>query len=99
RHTRSTRDWSSDVCSSDLIESSYGTAEFLAQRAGIGQELEVTGRISIEQSQQTDLLRSFGKLTGHLERDRAARRTTADHIWPLKIGRASCRERVATAVR
>src|SRR5699024_11537479 len=32
RHTRSKRDWSSDVCSSDLIRKTYGT---LAQIEGV----------------------------------------------------------------
>src|SRR5205809_3663728 len=36
RHTRCSRDWSSDVCSSDLTELSVGTAEQLQAALGRG---------------------------------------------------------------
>src|SRR5699024_11363355 len=39
RHTRSKRDWSSDVCSSDLIFNATGAEEILHGQFGIGLHL------------------------------------------------------------
>src|SRR3712207_8249126 len=43
RHTRYWRDWSSDVCSSDLVRTLIGTDGKQVQEAGIGQAVEILG--------------------------------------------------------
>src|SRR2546421_9263462 len=82
RHTRSDRDWSSDVCSSDLSGAMYsmvptpggsrcnstgvGTIEYMAPEVIKGSDISAVGP-------------GYGK---------------ACDWWSLEIGRASCRERV-----
>src|SRR3954468_2229828 len=48
-------------------------------------KLEVTNRISIEQSYQANLFTLLAKLTGHLKGNGAAERTTGDEIWTLRL--------------
>src|SRR5690606_39448943 len=81
RHTRFSRDWSSDVCSSDLAEvpAPHRLPELLA--AHTAQHLRVV---------HADV--AHLPLLG-VPRDPAE---TLD-VRQLKIGRASCRERTATA--
>src|SRR5437867_6221358 len=43
RHTRSYGDWSSDVCSSDLVDRRAGRRRHLDHLAGGARELEVVG--------------------------------------------------------
>src|SRR5207247_8260901 len=90
RHTRSTRDWSSDVCSSDLPQ------EYLDS----GADAIVEG-----EAEQTleDLLRQSGpleKIPGILFRnpDGSVARTEARPLIADQIGRASCRERGSRAL-
>src|SRR5207249_8789222 len=88
RHTRSKRDWSSDVCSSDLLsllrlaaEKGSASAEFNIgnlYNSGIGVERDSEAAVA-----------SFR---------RAADRGSAEACLRLEIGRASCRERVKSAV-
>src|SRR5207249_8229485 len=81
RHTRSKRDWSSDVCSSDLAFSMWIAG------AGVrgGQAIGSTDELGFEGVQDpyhvSDLHATLLHLMGF------------DHRR-LKIGRASCRERV-----
>src|SRR5438874_4698397 len=79
RHTRSLRDWSSDVCSSDLRET---FAEHVRLRTKL--EKEKSSLIIDEKTyaQQLDLLRF------------QVREITGARLQPgEEIGRASCRER------
>src|SRR3712207_7320000 len=80
RHTRYWRDWSSDVCSSDLT-----------QLRGRGAEARVTGAYATTGRQHID----FDTLQEHAAPDTtsdlAFRGVLAGRS---KIGRASCRERV-----
>src|SRR5690606_40899040 len=85
RHTRFSRDWSSDVCSSDLQQLFSE-----AQRTFSSGCVRVEGALTL-----VDLLLSKGE---H-ERVTALLETGRTHEYRLnrplpKIGRASCRERV-----
>src|SRR5687768_18249722 len=82
RHTRCSRDWSSDVCSSDLVAS--GSAE---QRFP-GPASQVARQMGIEGAPALDLpMASAGSLFG-----------LAIAAGMSEIGRASCRERVRILV-
>src|SRR5262245_65000715 len=79
RHTRCLSDWSSDVCSSDLIP---GTTKLKRLEENIGAvEVELT----------PDDLREIETAASQIEvqGDRYP-----EHLEQMKIGRASCRERV-----
>src|SRR5206468_7945905 len=82
RHTRSDRDWSSDVCSSDLgreeIETLENETDFVAAQLGARRVAQCREIVAVNQ-------------------DFAARglRQSADQVQERRqIGRASCRERV-----
>src|SRR5207248_8073852 len=88
RHTRSYGDWSSDVCSSDLI--AYDQSE--------SDDFEVSAGEYAE-----GLLRPLRGLRVHLllEPGRAIvgpAGALLTHVLYRKIGRASCRERVLVSV-
>src|SRR5258707_5267869 len=88
-HTRYWRDWSSDVCSSDLgVENRAG-----AVRAGELFELNLTGfRVDLDLcnlNAQCGFGAGFKILVKAVTLDRRFR-----HARNVKIGRASCRERV-----
>src|SRR5699024_11910474 len=75
RHTRSKRDWSSDVCSSDL------GSKKLAAQPGLADTL---GRPRYE---VLPLSGAEAQVTEHVPADAT-----------VKIGRASCRERMSASV-
>src|SRR5207245_4229159 len=87
RHTRCYRDWSSDVCSSDLFMGSAHAANYQA----------LDGRVRVTRVCARSADRA-AKLAGTLgaEPSTDLEATIAD---PGEIGRASCRERVWVAVR
>src|SRR5206468_7161883 len=95
RHTRSDRDWSSDVCSSDL------GADFL-ECAQPGLEAGATGGV---QAGAVGLV--IGRLIDDADAELHAQLderlayadvevVRLDNAGPREIGRASCRERVET---
>src|SRR5438105_8143385 len=79
RHTRSTRDWSSDVCSSDLARANDPFSKFKNEQ--VETDVQSVVRASADTFQVTWTERHFkdGELT-------------ATEHW-REIGRASCRER------
>src|SRR3546814_6540076 len=87
-------DWSSDVCSSDLIDDDDG-AEQLADRRGAAR----LDRKQTDQDQNRDRQHPFRKSLMHnrqsLDRRqyRDGRRNDGVAIEQREIGRASCRER------
>src|SRR5439155_4652499 len=84
RHTRWPRDWSSDVCSSDLL--------ILAQDAGaiLLIRIDITGfRAQAEYAK-----RRAQQFTSHAEIEAVTSTFEMLSKAPCKIGRASCRERV-----
>src|SRR5690606_40579907 len=87
RHTRFSRDWSSDVCSSDLVEvarAPFERAE-VAIEAGEGQELLAAAWAGDD---------SIAYLVRDADGRVSLRRETGDRTDILleEIGRASCRE-------
>src|SRR5699024_11679159 len=94
-HTRSKRDWSSDVCSSDL-DTPLGLTALIGMLMLIG--VVVTNAIVL-----IDLINQFRERGADLRtaivqgarlRYRPILMTAAATIFALKIGRASCREGV-----
>src|SRR5207247_7193770 len=84
RHTRSTRDWSSDVCSSDLSPpwSYYAKAGYQAQWFEPGPtSLSIDYGQTRDRSVNGDVATRYGVQAAQLLRNYG------------KIGRASCRER------
>src|SRR5207249_8562452 len=90
RHTRSKRDWSSDVCSSDLIgRDMTDPAKHLAQ-LNVGRL-----RYELDDPCLADFLDNLARVNAIAERSEG-------FVWRLEdeteIGRASCRERVEISV-
>src|SRR5262249_58929308 len=83
RHTRLVSDWSSDVCSSDLVPGDGVPASPAADRESRGRPLTTAGRAGTP---------SPGTECHPLRRARRRGRRSGE------IGRASCRERVESAV-
>src|SRR5690606_40093433 len=86
RHTRFSRDWSSDVCSSDL-------GACIARQAGLW---SLPKAMNAFPSGPTQTLQLFGSpMTGQIARPKPL-------IWKpglhAEIGRASCRDRVQVRV-
>src|SRR5690606_40250121 len=91
RHTRFSRDWSSDVCSSDLetsLQVSGGTLEVIGAVDGATPKFNISadGFASVEFSPGALVYRS----------DRGTEVITLEN--GAEIGRASCRERVKISV-
>src|SRR2546422_6294197 len=89
RHTRCSRDWSSDVCSSDLLGMQCAVIEFARNVAGLrdanSSEFVPDGPTSV-----IDLMSDQRKV----EEKGGTMRLGAYPCVLEKIGRASCRERV-----
>src|SRR5207247_7757191 len=99
RHTRSTRDWSSDVCSSDLARDELHRHE----RPAV---LDLTELEDADQSWMTRRCRdnrathALDRLRGVRAGERAGQKPDRDRVaGRFEIGRASCRERAWRAVR
>src|SRR5699024_11409562 len=82
RHTRSKRDWSSDVCSSDLGETGRVVTPIHAYSPSRGMQTQLWPE-SIHGGLRIARLRHFSENNCHTV-----------HAPYTKIGRASCRERV-----
>src|SRR2546429_2983778 len=79
RHTRFSRDWSSDVCSSDLLLGC--SCKFPCQLAGLADIEPLFAPVHAAEEEDSVV---------HAGRSIAGRRAPVDR----EIGRASCRERV-----
>src|SRR5690349_23117943 len=90
RHTRSLRDWSSDVCSSDLARSRICTIVLMPTAS---QSLETSSATSGQapNAGTTEISMVAGLPLG-------SRRMPLPSFLVSQIGRASCRERVGGAV-
>src|SRR5206468_4553598 len=88
RHTRSDRDWSSDVCSSDLLGRRLGRTVLLTNRLDWTAEQVVAGYAGQQQVERVFRGLKDGEWLGW----------GPMHHWTDKIGRASCRERVESSV-
>src|SRR5690606_39937200 len=93
RHTRFSRDWSSDVCSSDLPKGvpERMVVDFQAER--IDHEAWRMSMICFMKRGQIILVACLDNPAG-----RHNRFPFGHPLREVKIGRASCRERVETAV-
>src|SRR5699024_11269340 len=98
RHTRSKRDWSSDVCSSDLSGwvvwgSRKKAASWIRKKA-----VYVLGRpITSDKEAQPIRPKPLNKpISPTMEA--AAKALIPVISWAIEIGRASCRERVSVGV-
>src|SRR5207249_8044076 len=98
RHTRSKRDWSSDVCSSDLIvirHSSSGSPYTLTKWVK-GSVLNAGDGTHEHPTQALLDLYTIRERLGRFEGLRAA--IIGDVMHSREIGRASCREREESSV-
>src|SRR5206468_7585413 len=91
RHTRSDRDWSSDVCSSDLGASMQISVEFKLANAAI--------RLAPGITPPKIVSRILPQPTEEARAARARGTVVLEAVIRLdgKIGRASCRERVESS--
>src|SRR5690606_39404815 len=87
RHTRFSRDWSSDVCSSDLLLAALGLSVIAALDLYEGQY----GFAAVAAGFALGLVLYAGYMLL-----RRRKRSSPYPEW-IKIGRASCRERVSSA--
>src|SRR5699024_11976667 len=83
RHARSKRDWSSDVCSPDLLGQSPKRASPAPDVTAQGASLRVLHSPRVKQCVYVA---------------RAGTRQPLTPSYPAEIGRASCRERVSMSV-
>src|SRR5204863_6681536 len=87
RHTRSLRDWSSDVCSSDLPRPPLATRELTMDFVLV----EEARHLVLQGERALAVGEVHGQLPGSEWRARSSRVGTA--APKCEIGRASCRER------
>src|SRR5699024_12186073 len=95
-HTISKRDWSSDVCSSDLLHQVYGLHVIPDQRTDRFAEilkLRRAGHAEFPPEQLPGHMRSGRPVAGSSQAP-VFHPATA-YLSRIEIGRASCRERVA----
>src|SRR5699024_11642647 len=93
RHTRSKRDWSSDVCSSDLVLETRSIPETFTAMLEFDEDKDIEENIenmaeSIEDMHTVEVsisIRDTSVNNIEIKKD--------DYIGILEIGRASCRER------
>src|SRR5699024_11435380 len=90
RHTRSKRDWSSDVCSSDLPQADVQGDLVVAAAAGV----QPLARVA-DAGGEGLLNKGMDILGGGVDLQRAGMQVGQDALETLvdEIGRASCRER------
>src|SRR5699024_11294289 len=98
RHTRSKRDWSSDVCSSDLWEAAYQ-----AWRADNPQRAELYDRLVAQELPENfdTAFPTFDPAQGNMATRAASGKVlgSLSDVMPEQIGRASCRVRVEREAR
>src|SRR5204862_2910919 len=88
RHTRSLRDWSSDVCSSDLDRPSA------VRRVSVGPATTVAFRAQQLLQRHRFIVASLPpKKVGGQQMDDLLRYRGPNELIMVEIGRASCRER------
>src|SRR5690606_40375316 len=95
RHTRFSRDWSSDVCSSDLATGSSIEASVLITANLVDLKVPQIWAKAISSSHGKILARIGANHVIYPEREAGER---VAHLVSGQIGRASCRERVQLSV-
>src|SRR2546429_9578028 len=94
RHTRCSRDWSSDVCSSDLINYTPGYVREELEEQPLVENPELRERKKQRAGLVSELNRLKIELADHLLEPPAKKRGTPSRSQKEEIGRASSRERV-----
>src|SRR5207247_6523688 len=94
RHTSSTRDWSSDVCSSDLMFTGSGGSRNRARHRRLDNRQVDQRRQHPEQDGKPPKRRVGSEF---LERDTAEQNAEEAADLMAEIGRASCRESERTS--
>src|SRR5699024_11654160 len=93
RHTRSKRDWSSDVCSSDLLDNVENGETILQILSNNTQIRAVVSEVNLEKIESGDTVNIIkddeNEVTGEVNNVSELPVATNQE----KIGRASCRER------
>src|SRR5699024_11439917 len=92
RHTRSKRDWSSDVCSSDLA-----SIPLEESRARFTESIEILEKAFNEETFSYEgeyySVENVSIVPRPLQKPRILTGGVSQHNYELEIGRASCRER------
>src|SRR5206468_7381849 len=88
RHTRSDRDWSSDVCSSDLYEVHHGVR---IQDSAVIAAAMLSARYITDRRLPDKAIDLIDEAASRLRMEITSKPQPLDEI---EIGRASCRERV-----
>src|SRR5690606_39341718 len=93
RHTRFSRDWSSDVCSSDLVPAGtpVGNASYWEKIGDYDSLGQAVASLLVRMSNAEV---SLDDLTGELIAQSQEILALQSDLTGLEIGRASCRERV-----
>src|SRR5690606_39626838 len=92
RHTRFSRDWSSDVCSSDLIFEHVRAKLELSSRLEALQEISKGKTTTLPDRHTGEGIFFTSKVADHFEITANGLRWEVDNL--REIGRASCRGRV-----
>src|SRR5207245_7377112 len=93
RHTRCYRDWSSDVCSSDLSAVWHALAWALFGAAYVGAVVFVASVLAASPGDVLLVLAAGSRLSAYIG-GTVGEIGFLRGIWLEEIGRASCRERV-----
>src|SRR5690606_40922530 len=97
-HTRFSRDWSSDVCSSDLLERFFERYVAFEFTAGMEDELDdVSGGRARWKSVLEAFWRDFKPKSDEVMDRQPSEVTAALDEFLSEIGRASCREGVSVS--
>src|SRR5690606_40253046 len=92
RHTRFSRDWSSDVCSSDLHLPLGAATKYPSSNPSVIDHFQFTGLLT---PQEEILLQEYGKVFFYEVNVYENGALIQNFVlYPNEIGRASCRERV-----
>src|SRR5206468_7403713 len=97
RHTRSDRDWSSDVCSSDLTDAHVHVLAVDAALARLSERPVTLLTLQAAKVLEGMLQRGFTTVRDAAGADGGLAEAVEEGL--VQIGRASCRERVEVAER
>src|SRR5690606_40923327 len=92
RHTRFSRDWSSDVCSSDLAVSKVSSYTAAREAVAVANLADAAAKGMVKAS-QTDPGQQLGRIWLVLNGDGQMVGVQVSNGSTWEIGRASCRER------
>src|SRR5690606_39637725 len=93
--TRFSRDWSSDVCSSDLVDTPSGAPDLPDTKSDDPETTDPDDPtvVTVPQRPALTLVKTAGAITDTNGDGRHSAGDQISYTFTLKIGRASCRER------